>query len=219
MFVFPAFVYGAEAITIIGEDGTKQVIPLEAAPSVPESVVRAKKNKRSPPRIVPPGGGLIPPSVVRIKDNKDQSLNIVEGNEAQADQEIAEPIEAIKPQIKPKDIGDANKQAGVQDFEKSEELPKPNRKPSVKVSDDPVRTAKPIPKNEAIAIALSVAPPSRDMQVTPFSDEQGLMYSVLFKTDNGAYEVLVDAHTQQILRSEYKENGQAIVEPGHLPVR
>ncbi len=77
----------------------------------------------------------------------------------------------------------------------------------------------PITKQKALYIALADAPPSRDVQVFNVQAEQGSAYSVLFKTESGMYEVLVDGSSGIIIHSGNVKVERSFVEPGHLPSR
>ena len=86
------------------------------------------------------------------------------------------------------------------------------RKPSV-------IDGQPISKEEAIAIALFEAPPAKNYEVFPRDRGQGLEYAVLFRTEDGAYEVVIDALSGKIVESGSLKPLDAHVLPGHLPLR
>ena len=69
----------------------------------------------------------------------------------------------------------------------------------------------------AMSIAIDHAPPSSDMKIFR-SDYQGQsVYAVVFKTDEGFEEVLVDSITGKVLKVRPSEHFDATPKPGHLP--
>jgi hypothetical protein len=54
-------------------------------------------------------------------------------------------------------------------------------------------------RNEAVGIALRDAPPASDFKVFQRMFEGGPVYAVVFKTENGVHEVMVDAFTGEIV--------------------
>lgn len=60
-----------------------------------------------------------------------------------------------------------------------------------------------ISQNTAIGIALDHAPPAKDFKVFANEHKGKPAYSVMFRTDDGPYEVLVDAVTGRILDKGY----------------
>ena len=90
--------------------------------------------------------------------------------------------------------------------------PVPPRKPVFKVAEPapakPIipphpRDIKVISQNTAIGIALDKAPPSKDFKVFAQEYKGKPAYSVMFRTEDGPYEVLVDAVTGRILDKGY----------------
>ncbi|MCB9983392.1 MAG: PepSY domain-containing protein [Rhodospirillales bacterium] len=75
-----------------------------------------------------------------------------------------------------------------------------------------------IHRGQAIAIALDYAPPSSDVEVYRSEYQGKTAFSVMFKTDEGYHEVLVDALSGQVLDSRKSDvlNDDA-PRPGHLP--
>lgn len=65
------------------------------------------------------------------------------------------------------------------------------------------RDIKVISQNTAIGIALDKAPPSKDFKVFAQEYKGKPVYSVMFRTEDGPYEVLVDAVTGRILDKGY----------------
>lgn len=90
--------------------------------------------------------------------------------------------------------------------------PVPPRKPLYEVAEPvpekPIipphpREIKVISQNTAIGIALDKAPPSKDFKVFAQEYKGKPAYSVMFRTEDGPYEVLVDAVTGRILDKGY----------------
>ena len=218
VFALPAFGQGEQAITIIGDDGSKQIVPIDSASPSKKSVVRVPKVEKA--------NGVVPnpvydvPSLVTKQEPLAAPQVSVEEAHQKAVQQMRDGSQApVKPAVKPKNTKIEKNAEPISGDDNASDAPKPLRKPTYRRVDPAIASGQPIDKEAAMSIALGVAPPSRDIQVTSFSDDKGLMYSVVFKTDDGLYEVLVDAVTREILRSEYKDEGQASVKPGHLPVR
>lgn len=190
-FVFPVFAQDANVITIIREDGSKEVIPLGGPPPpVPEAV---------PPRAPRVETRTKPAPRVDTADPVVPKIERVAPPTSQPKTKMAKP--KTKPAVKkrPKDV-----LALV-----------PPRKPHRQL----MPAGEPITKDKALYIALAEAPPSRDVQVFPVQSEQGLAYSVLFKTEDGMYEVLVDGASGLIMNSGTVQVERSFVEPGHLPAR
>lgn len=195
-FVFPVFAQDANVITIIREDGTKEVIPLGgSAPPVPRAPVprTPRVETRTKPSVVPQRVEEAAPVVPKIE-------------------RVAPPVsqpkttKTAKPKIKPT----------VKSRSKDELAFSPPRKPHRRAV---VPKGEAITKDKALYIALAEAPPSRDVQVFTVQGEQGVAYSVLFKTEDGMYEVLVDGASGVILNSGAVQVERSFVEPGHLPAR
>jgi len=187
-----AFSQGANVITIIRDDGTKDVIELGGPPPpVPERIQRpptieVETGSLPAPHVAPePFEPKIPPSVERVAKPESKPK--------------------IKPTVKPKAI---KKRVDALAFV-------PPRKPYRRF----IPSDEPITKDRALYIALNDAPPSRDVQVYPVQSSRGPAYSVLFKTEEGAYEVLVDAESGLILNSGAVKVEHSYTKPGHLPSR
>lgn len=85
--------------------------------------------------------------------------------------------------------------------------PPPGRKPSKNTASatEPAALSKPLreqdilSRNEAVGIALRDAPPASDFKVFQRMFEGGPVYTVVFKTEDGVHEVMVDAFTGEIV--------------------
>lgn len=58
----------------------------------------------------------------------------------------------------------------------------------------------PIPRNEAIAIAIRNAPPARDFRVRQVMFGDRPVYAVIFRTERGESEIIVDAFTGDVVK-------------------
>lgn len=205
VFGSAAFAQG-NSITIIHDDGSKEVIELgssvpDVAPSpalkaTPRVEVVPRAERVAPPVSSPavPPDAAAEPKVVPVLEKEFQ------------------PKPKLEPQTKP--------QPKQQESVPSQRLAKehvqvPPRKPHRQV----ISNGEQITKDKALYIALSEAPPARDVQVKAIETSQGNDFSVIFETDDGGYEVLVDGLSGVIKHSGAIEKGQSLVQPGHLPVR
>lgn len=198
VLAFPLPVVAQEepnAIIIIREDGSKEVIPLGgAAPPVPAPAERRAPSVEVETRSAPDGAASRP----KIAPTIERAARPVTKPNSKA-----APVQTATPKAKPKNV------------RKDALALIPPRKPHRQI----MPTGEGITKDKALYIALSEAPPSRDVQVYTVQSEQGAAYSVLFKTDEGAYEVLVDAGSGVILSSGAVQVERSYVKPGHLPAR
>ena len=186
----PVMAQEANVITIIREDGSKEVIPLGGpAPAVPEPAA-----ERSAPK-------------VEVETRPAPEAVVEQPKIAPSVKRVAKPVSQpkIQPSVKPK----------AKRVRQDALAFVPPRKPHRQV----MPSGQVITKDKALYIALSEAPPSRDVQVYSVQSERGAAYSVLFKTDEGAYEVLVDAGSGVILNSGAVQVERSYVKPGHLPTR
>ena len=86
-------------------------------------------------------------------------------------------------------------------------LPVPARKPErAAAASDPAGVSSVsapgavISQNEAVGIAISHAPPARDFKVFRAMHDNSPVYAIVFKTDKGDFEVLVDAYTGNVVK-------------------
>lgn len=96
-----------------------------------------------------------------------------------------------------------------------ETMLKPRKKP---VQQKTVVNNQPIPRNMALSLAINEAPPANDFQI--FKNYQGdiPIYQVLFHTDNGFYEVQIDAFEGIIIQSGYRDDlNEHTPKAGYLP--
>ncbi len=113
-------------------------------------------------------------------------------------------------------------------------VPKPTPKSAPKSAPKPgvkKTVVKPVPKplfqtipegaeitrERALYIALEAAPPAFRSEVFESRFEGAPAFSVLFKTEDGDYEVTVDRVKGHILQSGYLVKDSVHVLPGHLP--
>ncbi len=189
-FALPAFAQGS-SITIIHDDGSKDVINLERGAE--ESVESAPAPETAPQEVVVEEAPA-PKAVVEKK---------VE--EKPKEKPKAKPKAALKPKVKPKP-----KAA----LEPVEDIVTPPRKP---VRQTIPQGAKITPER-ASYIALEEAPPSSGMKVFLSEFEGAEAYAVVFKVEDGFHEVLVDTVSGQIMSSQPSAYFTATEpRPGHLP--
>lgn len=74
-----------------------------------------------------------------------------------------------------------------------------------------------ITRGRAVSIALRYAPPSSDVEVFRSVFEGQDVFAVVFKTEEGFHEVLVDSRTGKVLASRESDDFQAKAAPGYLP--
>lgn len=198
-------------ITIIHEDGSQDVIQLggKKAPApapAPKSAPRVEVETKPAPQPVT--------EVAPVPE-------AVPAQEPVAAEPIMPKVERIaEPVSKPVPKKEEKKAAPVKSVQKTgpqKAAPRdplafvPLRKPHRRViTQDTVIT-----KEKALYIALGEAPPSRDVQVM----ERDGAYSVIFKTEDGPYEVLIDASNGVVQRSGLIEQTAPVTKPGHLPAR
>lgn len=97
-------------------------------------------------------------------------------------------------------------------------VPTPRHKPLATLAlppASPPQAPGEITREQAITIALEVAPPARSMDVERRSYEDRIVYVVAFRTDDGVQDVLVDAKSGDIVT--VLEKARSVPKPGHLP--
>ncbi|MFK7839704.1 MAG: PepSY domain-containing protein [Bdellovibrionales bacterium] len=215
----PVFAQG-NVITIIRDDGTQDVIPLGG-----EDVRKDKKSvvlKKEPQADLPSDDQRLVPPAQRIEEVA--PLPASELEPAPAQESVKMPVETTKArvaeEVQPRPLSKpaAEKRAvSLSQQDMVEFVPKPQRKPQQRMVD--VSIAEPLTQSQALNIALADAPPAKDFKVSVNDEGGALLYSVVFRTDDGQYEIVVDAQSGLITRSGYIGDGQTSVKPGHLPVR
>ncbi len=217
VFAPGVFAQGGSTITIIHEDGSKDVIDLgtSAKPAPAPEVVQEAYPEAIPD--VAPAPDPIPEGVAEPAPMEPPKAPVepVPAPEIVAEPEPEQVVEESAPKPAPK------KAAAPKPVKKAD-VPKPRRKPYRAVEGEtPAETAAmpqvpaAISRDKAVYIALEAAPPSRDVEVIERANE----YAVLFKTEEGVYEVLVDRQSGVILSTQMLENVRNTVPPGHLPAR
>ena len=223
VFAFsPAVMGQGSTITVIHEDGSQDVIELggsapQKAPAPTnstKSVIFKTPSEGEPPVAAPTPESATAPESESIVPRAER----VEEPQAEPEVEPA-PVPKAQPKAKPK--------------------PKPKTKPKKKakaksktVKKDPLAlipprkphrralpAGEPITKEKAHYNAMSEAPPDKDVQVIPREGASGLEYVVIFKTEDGAYEVIVDGVSGTITSSGNLKADQPLTKPGHLPAR
>jgi len=179
-------------ITIIRDDGSKEVIDLGGSAPKPEVV-------KTPPKVV-----VETPVQNPARDVEAQAPVPVPVEQKEAKPSKPKPVAALAKTktLKPKTV-------------KREAVQKPLKKPHRQI----LPAGEPITKEKALYIALAEAPPSKDVRVYSTKTDEWYDYSVMFKVEEGDYEVVVDGLTGVIKDSGYVDADQTLVKPGHLPVR
>lgn len=182
-------------IKVIGDDGSVQVLDLR------------QSAQPAPPSAPPPEAAPAKPPPVKQ-----------EAAVARPVPEDVVPEPAPAPQKAPEPKKPAVKKAAVK-------APPPPPPQAVKPPPLPVqRQAAPgkapvITRGKAISIALGYAPPSSDVEVFRSNYQGREVYAVIFKTEGGFHEVLIDDQTGKVLESRESAHFQPrSSQPGHLPV-
>lgn len=196
----PAFAQGANTITIIHDDGSKDVVEI-GRPAAPVSAPPAPRSQPSLRDVIektvqPPAA----PDAVSVSTPQERAAPPV-------------PQPASKPRVR----------AAAEDTRP----PKPGRKPDVlraavwnsaPVSPESVGGAA-VTADDALQVALGLAPPSRRFDVQPRALDAGFAFAVTFKTERGDYEVLVDSDTGSVISKGYVGGVAQPTLPGHLPAQ
>lgn len=177
-------------IKIIGEDGSVQVIDLRR-PEEQAAPPSAPEAAPTAPRAPPPADvSAAPPAVDAAPAMAKKSVKKAATKAAPPPPPPAPPPQAVRPP--PKLPVARQGEAG---------------KPPV------------ITRAKAISIALGYAPPSSDVEVYRSDYEGYPVYAVVFKTEDGFHEVLIDDQTGKVLDSRASEAFKPRpARPGHLPV-
>ncbi len=188
MFVVSAPGWAADnsdfKIRVIQEDGSVQELDVRK----PEP---AQKKARSKPKPAPQAR-----AAPRVKESDLVKPSRIKPSWAERTKPaIREPVaEAIQEpeqedyQAAPEQIARAPDQNIEQDREQFR-MPYPQRKPSAEEMEEASR----ITEDVAIAIALDTAPPSQGFNVYHGAHRDQPVFVITFKTDDGPYQVLIDA--------------------------
>ncbi len=193
-----AFVKSAEnTITIIHEDGSKDVVDLHQ----PAAPVEAKPEMRGEPK----------PETAPVAKKADPAPKTV----------VKEVEPAVqKPAVKQAALPKAEK-TPVKTVKKKKAAPPPPKvvtPPPLPVQRK-IQSGAAITRGKAISIALAYAPPSSDVEVFSTNYEGVDVFAVVFKTEDGFHEVLIDNQTGKVLESRESAHFNAQASPGHLPAR
>ena len=212
LFVFAAMPALAQdpnsTITIIHEDGSKDVIDLrnKANPNSPARI--PEPVKPAPSEVAPqPDAANIPQVAVEPEPILEEDSIVPEPRVVHA------PVEDDKAKAQPK-------------VEPPKAKPAPPEKAAVTPPPMPVQrkvqgTLEPdqnISRQAALAIALDYAPPSMDMNMFLVDYQGREVYAAIFKTEDGFHEVLVDPRTGTVLESQASSRfDNRAARPGTLP--
>ncbi len=94
-------------------------------------------------------------------------------------------------------------------------VPKPARRPVTKIKRKKAMAQEIMAKgiitgDQALSIALENAPPASSFKMSGRLHEGKPVFAVMFETDSGPYEILVDAQTSEIISSRQKESAPPV---------
>jgi hypothetical protein len=188
-FALPAYAQDEGAITVIQDDGTKVTVPIEGVDPVLPGETDA------PPQAAAP----VPPA--------EKPLIVPEVETRFVDPIVEPPPRAVHEEVP------APKASG-----KKPNHPKPPRVPTQKAVKNSLPPGTEISERQATSIAMDAAPASSGFTSSRQIYQGKPVYVVTFKTDEGPYDVLVDAASGAVVVSAYVEtHEQKPTAPGHLP--
>lgn len=186
----PAYAQDEGAITVIQDDGTKVTVPIEGVDPVLPGQMDAPPVEAAP---VPPAEK---PLIVPEVEARPYADPIVE--------QPSRNYEAA-PKSKEAKAPKANH-------------PKPPRVPQQKAATQSLAPGEEISERVATSIAMDAAPASSGFTSSRQTYKGRPVYVVTFKTDEGPYDVLVDAASGEVVVSAYVETHEPKpTQPGHLP--
>jgi uncharacterized membrane protein YkoI len=188
----PAYAQDEGAITVIQDDGTKVTVPIGGVDPVLPGEMDAPPQQAAP---VPPAEKpLIVPEVAP----RSYVDPIVEQPSREAEKAPAPESKKSK-------------------AEKSKH-PKPPRVPTQRAVKQSLPPGTEISERQATSIAMDAAPASSGFTSSRQTYQGKPVYVVTFKTDEGPYDVLVDAASGAVVVSAYVETHERKpTAPGHLP--
>lgn len=221
IFSLPAFAEESGSfIKIIHEDGHVDVIDI--APSAPAKQPEPPPIEVTPDRQAMPGEvkpAQVPMIVEEQTPKAPAEPKAEKGKPDVSDTAMRAPAPKPLPVKKP---AAAKKEAPVKTQEVAAAPPVPQEPRAVTPPRMPVQRTLPegseIGRSKAIAIAIDYAPPSSDIEVFLADYEEKPAYAVVFKTEDGFHEVIIDKVLGTVLDSRESQafnTGQ--VRPGHLP--
>lgn len=136
----------------------------------------------------------------------------------EAAKKTSKPVQAkvdpihVAPPKKPQHIP-SKKQAAIKT-----ENPVQQQKPDLVQNDRILDNAQPVTRSQALSLAIDSAPPAEDFEIFEQMQGQRQIYQVLFRTENGPYEVQIDVLSGSILYSDYRDDlGSYPAKAGYLP--
>ncbi|GEM_PF-2918751 len=185
----PAFAQDEGAITVIQDDGTKVTVPIEGVDPVLPGEMDA------PPQAAAP----VPPA--------EKPLIVPEVETRFVDPIVEQPARAVHEEA-----------PAPKSSAKKPNHPKPPRVPMQKAVKQSLPPGTEISERQATSIAMDAAPASSGFTSSRQTYQGKPVYVVTFKTDEGPYDVLVDAASGEVVVSAYVEtHAQKPTAPGHLP--
>jgi outer membrane biosynthesis protein TonB len=221
------------SITVIGDDGKAQTIEMDdadmALPGPEQFDVPAASTQREDEQFeekpVPAAPPPKPVPEAIVKPGRYVDPIIAPANEPQAQPAPAPVAKKEAPVKKPKADKPAEKKKADKKTDKKSKGKKSKKSsppPKTTTQEEVTRNIPPgqaLTQREAELIAMDSAPPSSGFTTVMQSYKGKDAYVVTFKTDDGPYDVLIDALTGDVLVSAYVENepGSTPTAPGHLP--
>lgn len=187
IFIVPSAYAQDSAIRVINEDGSVSEIELPGwGATLPEAVQKVSRKVKEKPVEADPAvedkSAVAAPPPAKKSAETERLPAIPEYVEKQ--QPSAPPVARAAPALKAP--------------------PLPGRKPQPMTPEEIAAISPPslddvIHQNEAVGIALKYAPPSKDFRVLRRLQDGRPVYAVLFKTEIGVHEVVVDAFNGSVL--------------------
>lgn len=230
----PAYAADANSITVIKEDGTKIVVPLDspepaASGTKPAPVVRpvakpapAKEDIIQPKPYV---DEIVAPQKQPASENPPEKD---EASKAATEETVKkEPVKKAAPAAESKENPKKSEKKAKAEKSKSKKAqaksdPKKETEKTVTAAPGPTDIKRapngaPVSEEEAIAIALPHAPPSKGYDLTYNIYQGARVYVITFKTEEGPYDVIVNAGTGAVMLSAPVNAAPMQPKPGHLP--
>lgn len=187
----PAWAASDNAIRVVNPDGSVTVfeMPQAKAKEPPPAPAPRKADNPPSPKTKPPRGdvAIAPPPAAKPKEileNKNPEPAPV-ARESMGRVIATEPAKATSKNKKVK-AKKGKKEKAVEDV--------------IAAPAEPSRPRGPLTADEALRIALDVAPPARGYEIFRRDYNGRPAYMVTFKTENGPHDVLIDSRTGDVLK-------------------
>lgn len=231
--LFNVSAFAQDVITIIDEDGKAQSIDItapkrpEAPPSLEDVIDKTIASPEAPSIDAVPEKPVVetmPKDLPETASKLDlpaekKSVPLTKSEPKETPPKVQEP-QAPQKAVQANQITGSKRTKQAKPDVKKAIMVKPRRKPVRSVQEqNSIVDGRPIAQNTALSIAINEAPPSNDFQIYRSFQGDAPIYQILFKTDQGFYEVQIDAFEGQILFSDYRDDLDTYItpKPGHLP--